>query len=144
MTNEFTDYPENSRAAVLRVAILIVYSDLSWHDLERAQLEEVYRNICVMLDEDLDDDELLRELEIISTDISSEIEELADDEEAEAYWQTCLVSIVSEDIQQLTVGAALALSSGDSEIDANEMSGIARLCDTWDVDIRDAEEIWSD
>ena len=144
MSNEFTDYPENSRAAILRVAILIVYSDLSWHDLERAQLEEVYRNICVMLDEDLDDDERQRELDTISTDISSEIEELVDEEETEAYWQTCLVSIVSEDIQQLTVGAALALSSGDSEIDANEMSGIARLCDTWDVDIRDAEEIWSD
>ena len=144
MSNEFTDYPENSRAAILRVAILIVYSDLSWHDLERAQLEEVYRNICVMLDEDLDDDERQRELDTISTDISSEIEELVDEEETEAYWQTCLVSIVSEDIQQLTVGAALALSSGDSEIDANEMSGIDSLCDTWDVDIRDAEEIWSD
>lgn len=144
MKSVVDDYPENSRAAILRVAILVVYSDGSWHELERAQLEDVYRNICVMLDDDLEDDELLRELEIISTDVPEEIENLEDEDETEAYWQACLESIVSEDIQQLTVGAALALSSGDSEIDAEEMSGITRLCDTWDVAVKDAEDIWSD
>ena len=144
MNDNVMDYPENSRAAILRLAILVVYSDRSWHEQERAQLEDVYRNICVMLDDDLDDDLLLRELDTISTDVPDEIEDLADEEEMEAYWQACMACIVSEDIQQLTVGAALALSSGNSEIDANEMSGIARLCDAWDVDVTDAEELWSD
>lgn len=138
------DYPENSRAAILRVAILVVYSDGSWHELERAQLEDVYRNICVMLDDDLEDDELLRELDTISNDVPEEIGDLDDEDDSEAYWQICLSSIVSEDIQQLTVGAALALSSGDSEIDAGEMAGIARLCDAWDVTVKDAEDIWND
>jgi len=141
---DVTDYPENSRAAILRVAIMVVYSDASWHELEREQLEDVYRNICVMLDDDLDDDLLLRELDEISTDVANEIEDLADEEEKESYWQTCTEPIVVEDIQQLAVGAALALSSGDSEIDAGEMSGISRLCEAWDVDVKDAEEIWSD
>ena len=144
MRYDVTDYPENSRAAILRVAIMVVYSDASWHELEREQLEDVYRNICVMLDDDLDDDLLLRELDEISTDVANEIEDLADEEEKESYWQTCTEPIVVEDIQQLAVGAALALSSGDSEIDAGEMSGISRLCEAWDVDVKDAEEIWSD
>ena len=144
MRYDVTDYPENSRAAILRVAIMVVYSDASWHELEREQLEDVYRNICVMLDDDLDDDLLLRELDEISTDVANEIEDLADEEEKESYWQTCMEPIVVEDIQQLAVGAALALSSGDSEIDAGEMSGISRLCEAWDVDVKDAEEIWSD
>lgn len=144
MTSNATDYPENSRAAILRVAILVVYSDASWHELERAQLEDVYRNICVMLDDDLDDDQLLRELDEISTDVVEEIEDQQDEDDMEAYWQACLEPIVSEDIQQLTVGAALALSSGDSEIDENERSGIARLCDTWDVSEDDAWDIWND
>ncbi|MDH3431792.1 MAG: hypothetical protein OEQ14_17470 [Gammaproteobacteria bacterium] len=144
MNDDVVDYPENSRAAILRVAILVVYSNTSWHELERAQLEDVYRNICVMLDDDLDDELLLDELDTISADVQNEIEDLTDEEESEAYWRACLASIVSEDIQQLTVGAALALSSGDGEIDADEMSGITRLCDAWDVNINDAQEIWSD
>ncbi len=144
MKHDITDYSEDSRAAILRMAILVVYSDGSWHELEREQLEGVYRNICVMLDDDLDDDQLFRELDAISTDVADEIEALADEEEVEAYWETCMASIVEEDVQQLAVGAALALSSGDSEIDASEMAGIARLCDAWGTDLTDAQEIWSD
>lgn len=144
MRSVVDDYPENSRAAILRVAILVVYADSSWHELERAQLEDVYRNICVMLDDDLDDEELLRELDTISTDVPEEIENLEDEDEKEAYWNLCIAAIVLEDLQQLTVGAALALSSGDSEIDADEMSGIARLCEAWDVAVKDAEDLWSD
>ena len=143
MTNDAT-YSEDSRAAVLRIAILVTYSDGTWHDLEREHLEDVYRNICVMLDEDLDDETLLQELDEISTDVSDEIEALADDDDIESYWDDCLASIVSEDIQQLAVAAALALAVGDSEIDTSEFSGIARLCDAWDVDLKDAEEIWGD
>jgi tellurite resistance protein len=142
--SDVDEYPENSRAAILRAAILVVCSDGSWHELERAQLEDVYRNICVMLDDDLEDDELLRELDTISSEVPEEIGDLDEEEETEAYWQHCIASIVSEDLQQLTVGAALALSSGDSEIDADEMSGIARLCDAWDVTVKDAEDIWND
>jgi tellurite resistance protein len=137
-------YPEDSRAAILRIAILVAYSDSSWHDLERARLENIYRNICVMLDEDLDDDALLRELDEITTDVPTEIEALADDDDIDAYWEDCLSSIVSEDIQQLAVAASLALAVGDSEIDAGELSGIARLCEEWDVALSDAEEIWND
>lgn len=136
-------YPSDSRAAVLRIAILVADSDGSWHDLEREQLEDVYRNICVMLDEDLDDEELLQELDEISSDVLAEIEALTDDD-FESYWDSCLASVVSEDVQQLAVAAALAVVVGDSEIDASEMSGIARLCDAWDVDVSDAEAIWND
>ena len=136
-------YPSDSRAAVLRIAILVADSDGSWHDLEREQLEDVYRNICVMLDEDLDDEELLQELDEISSDVLAEIEALTDDD-FESYWDSCLTSVVSEDVQQLAVAAALAVVVGDSEIDASEMSGIARLCDAWDVDVSDAEAIWND
>ena len=138
------DYSEDSRTAILRVAILVAYSDTSWHELERAHLEDVYRNICVMLDEDLDDELFARELDEVSTDVPDEIEDLSSDEDKEAYWQDCLASIVSEDIQQLTVAAALALSMGDSEIDPAEMSGIARLCATWDVALKDAQDVWND
>jgi tellurite resistance protein len=144
MISDYIDYPENSRAAILRVAILVVYSDGSWHELERRQLESVYRNICVMLDDDLEEDQFLLELEEISSEVTDQIENFADEEEAEAYWEMCLGSIVSEDIQQLTVGAALALSTGDSEIDANEMSAIVRLGSAWRVSVKDAEEIWND
>jgi len=143
MTNG-ASYPSDSRAAVLRIAILVVDADGSWDNLERAQLESVYRNICVMLDDDLDDVELLRELDEISYDVLAEIESLADDDDVESYWDSCLSSIVSEDIQQLAVAAALALAVGDSEIDAEEMSGIARLCDTWNIEVSDAEAIWND
>ena len=136
-------YPSDSRAAVLRIAILVADSDGSWHYLEREQLEDVYRNICVMLDEDLDDEELLQELDEISSDVLAEIEALTDDD-FESYWDSCLTSVVSEDVQQLAVAAALAVVVGDSEIDASEMSGIARLCDAWDVDVSDAEAIWND
>ena len=86
----FEDYPENSRSAILRAAILVAYSDSTWHELEREQLEKVYRNVCVMLDADLDDEILLRELDKISTDVPEEIRGLGDDEEREAFWQTCL------------------------------------------------------
>ena len=143
MTNG-ASYASDSRAAVLRIAILVSDSDSSWHDLERAQLEDVYRNICVMLDEDLDDDELLRELDEISSDVLAEIEALADDDDVESYWDNCLASVVSEDVQQLAVAAALALAIGDSEIDTDEMSGIARLCEAWDIDVSDAEAVWND
>ena len=143
MTNG-ASYTSDSRAAVLRIAILVSDSDSSWHDLERAQLEDVYRNICVMLDEDLDDDELLRELDEISSDVLAEIEALADDDDVESYWDSCLASVVSEDVQQLAVAAALALAIGDSEIDTDEMSGIARLCAAWDIDVSDAEAVWND
>lgn len=143
MTND-ASYSSDSRAAVLRIAILVCDSDNSWHYLERAQLEGVYRNICVMLDEDLDDDELLRELDEISSDVLAEIESLADDEDVESYWDSCLASVVSEDVQQLAVAAALALAIGDSEIDTGEMSGIARLCDAWDIEVSDAEAVWND
>lgn len=139
-----TDYPEDSRTAILRVAILVACSDGSWHELERAHVEDVYRNICVMLDDDLDDDVLSRELDEISADVPAEIEELANEEDTESYWQTCLAPIVSEDIQQLAVAAALALSIADSEISEDEMSGIARLCEAWDVTLKDAQAIWSD
>jgi len=144
VTDNVTDYPEDSRSAVLRVAILVTDSDGSWHQLELAQLEDVYRNICVMLDEDLEDEQFSSELDTITSDVVEEIEALADEDEAETYWQTCLAPIVSEDIQQLTVGAALALSVGDGEIDAEELSGLRRLCDTWDVTVKDAVGTWTD
>jgi len=140
----FEDYPENSRSAILRAAILVAYSDSTWHELEREQLEKVYRNVCVMLDADLDDEILLRELDKISTDVPEEIRGLGDDEEREAFWQTCLAPIVSRDIQQLTIAAALKLSGGDSEIGAAEVSGLARMCKAWDVNVKDAQEIWND
>lgn len=138
------DYLEDSRTAILRVAIMVAYSDTSWHELEREHLEEVYRNICVMLDEDLDDELFERELDELTSDVPAEIEELASEEEKEAYWQECLEPIVSEDIQQLAVAAALALSIGDSEIDPEEMSGINRLCAAWNVTLKDAEDVWND
>ena len=144
MRNAATDYPENSRFAILRVAILVARSDDNWNTLEREQLEGVYRNICVMLDADLDDDMILQELETISTDVSDEIEDLSDEEDTEAYWQTCLAPVVSDDIQELTVAAALALSSADGDLDAEEMSALARLCEAWDVDAGDAQDIWDD
>ena len=144
MRNAATDYPENSRFAILRVAILVARSDDNWNTLEREQLEGVYRNICVMLDADLDDDMILQELETISTDVSDEIEDLSDEEDTEAYWQTCLSPVVSDDIQELTVAAALALSSADGDLDAEEMSALARLCEAWDVDAGDAQDIWDD
>ncbi|MDH3274975.1 MAG: hypothetical protein OEM64_12335 [Gammaproteobacteria bacterium] len=139
-----TEYPDNSRSAILRVAIRVACADGSWTELEREQLEGVYRNICVMLDDDLDDDLLLWELDTIATDVENEIADLMDDEEAEEYWQTCLAPIVSSDIQDMTVAAALALSSADSELDVDEMAGLSRLCDEWDVRIQDAQDIWSD
>jgi tellurite resistance protein len=139
-----TDYPDNSRSAVLRLAIRVACADGSWTELEREQLEEVYRNICVMLDDDLDEDLFLWELDTIASDVSGEIDDLADDEETEAYWQTCLAPIVSSDIQEMTVAAALALSSADNEVDADELAGLSRLCDEWDVRIQDAKDIWSD
>ncbi|MDH5619255.1 MAG: hypothetical protein OEZ11_11500 [Gammaproteobacteria bacterium] len=46
-------YPEDSRTAVVRIAIPVAYSDGSWHDLQRAHLEDIYRNIRVMPDADL-------------------------------------------------------------------------------------------
>ena len=138
------DYPEDSREAVLRTAILVTDSNGSWHELERARLEDVYKNICVMLDEDLDDEIVAQELDEISSDVLAEIEDLSTDDDMESYWQDCLESIVSEDIQLLAVGAAAALAMGDSEIDESEMSGISRLCDAWDVSLKDAEAIWSD
>ena len=144
MRNDVTDYPENSRSAILRVAILVACSDGTWDELEREQLENVYRNICVMLDDDLEDDLVLRELEEISTDAVDEIEDLSDDEETEAYWQACLAPVVSDDIQELTVAAALALSSADGELDAEEMSALERLCREWGVDVKDAQDIWDD
>lgn len=144
MRYDVNDYPENSRSAILRVAILVARSDDNWNTLEREQLEGVYRNICVMLDDDLDDDVILQELEIISTDVSDEIEDLSDDEAIEAYWQDCLAPVVSDDIQELTVAAALALSSADGEPNEEESSALARLCDEWDVDVGDAQDIWRD
>ena len=144
MRNDITDYPENSRSAILRVAILVACSDGYWSELEREQLENVYRNICVMLDEDLDDDLILWELDTISTDVVYENENLSDDEEREAYWQTCLTAVVSDDIQELTIAAALALSSADGELDAEEKSALDRLCREWDVDVEDAQDIWDD
>ena len=143
-----TDYPDNSRSAILRVAIRVACADGSWTELEREQLEGVYRNICVMLDDDLDDDlddELfLWELDTIAGDVVAEIESLSDDEESEAYWETCLEAIVLDDIQEMTVAAALALSSADSELDVEELAGLCRLRDEWNVSIQDAQDIWSD
>ena len=144
MRKDVIDYPDSSRSAILRVAILVACSDGQWSELEREQLENVYRNICVMLDDDLDDELILWELETISTDVAYEIEELSDAEETEAYWQTCLAAVVSDDIQELTVAAALALSSADGELDAEEASAITRLCGEWDVNIEDAQDIWDD
>ena len=143
MTNN-TDYFEDSRTAVLRIAILAAYSDTSWHELERAHLEEVYRNICVMLDEDLEDELFAREVDQVTTDVPAEIEELLSDEDKESYWEDCMAAIVSEDIQHLAVAAALALSIGDSEIDPAEMASITRLCNTWDVTLKDAQAVWND
>jgi tellurite resistance protein len=140
----YDDYPENSRSAILRAAILVVYSDGTWHELERAGLEAVYRNICVMLDDDLDDDIFLEELETISTDVPEEILDLETDEEREEYWQTCLASIVSRDIQQLTVAAAFMLASSDSEINPSEAQAIRRMRKAWDVNLKDALEIWNE
>jgi len=140
----YDDYPENSRSAILRAAILVVYSDGTWHELERAGLEDVYRNICVMLDADLDEDILLEELETISTDVPEEILDLDTDEEREEYWQTCLASIVSRDIQQLTVAAAFMLASSDSEINPSEAQALRRMRKAWDVDLKDALEIWNE
>ena len=144
MGNDATDYSENSRSAILRLAILVARSDDHWNTLEREQLEGVYRNICVMLDDDLDDDVILQELETISTDVSDEIEDLTDEEDTEAYWQACLAPVVSDDIQELTVAAALTLSSADGDLDAEETSALARLCEEWDVDVGDAQDIWGD
>lgn len=144
MRNYFADYPENSRSAILRAAILVVYSDGSWHEMERAELESVYRNICIMLDADLDDETMLRELDEIANDVPEEIEELETDEEREDFWQTCLAPIVSRDIQQLTVAAALKLASSDSEIDSSEATGLARMCKEWEVTVKDAMEIWNE
>lgn len=139
-----TDYPDNSRSSILRVAIRVACADGSWTELEREQLEGVYRNICVMLDDDLDEDLFLWELDTIASDVAGEIENLSDDEEAEAYWQTCLAPIVSSDIQEMAVAAALALSSADSELDVDELASLSRLCDEWDVRIQDAKDIWTD
>lgn len=144
MSNDIADYPENSRAAILRIAILVVYSDGNWHELEREELEAVYRNICVLLDEDIEDEDLLPELDEISTDVTEQIEDFMDEDEAVEYWDDCMAALTSEDIQQVAVGAAIALSGGDSEIDAEEMSGISRLCEAWDVSVRDALDIWTD
>ena len=144
MRQVYDDYPENSRSAILRAAILVVYSDGTWHELERAGLETIYRNICVMLDDDLDEDILLEELETISTDVPEEILDLDTDEEREEYWQTCLASIVSRDIQQLTVAAACMLASSDSEINPSEAQALRRMRKAWDVDLKDALEIWNE
>lgn len=142
--NDVTDYPENSRSAILRVAILVACSDNYWSEFERGQLESVYRNICVMLDDDLEDDIILWELETITTDVVYEIESLSGEEETEAFWQTCVGAVVSDDIQELTVAAALALSTADGELDTEETSAVNRLCGEWDVDVEDAQDIWDD
>ena len=144
MRQVYDDYPENSRSAILRAAILVVYSDGTWYELERAGLETIYRNICVMLDDDLDEDILLEELETISTDVPEEILDFDTDEEREEYWQTCLASIVSRDIQQLTVAAAFMLASSDSEINSSEAQALRRMRNAWDVDLKDALEIWNE
>ena len=144
MRQVYDDYPENSRSAILRAAILVVYSDGTWHELERAGLETIYRNICVMLDDDLDEDILLQELETISTDVPEEILDFDTDEEREEYWQTCLASIVSRDIQQLTVAAAFMLASSDSEINPSEARALRRMRKAWDVNLKDALEIWNE
>ena len=144
MRQVYDDYPENSRSAILRAAILVVYSDGTWHELERAGLENIYRNICVMLDDDLDEDILLQELEMISTDVPEEIQGLDTDEEREEYWQTCLAPIVSRDIQQLTVAAAFMLASSDSEINPSEAQALRRMRTAWDVGLKDALEIWNE
>lgn len=144
MRANFEDYPENSRSAILRAAILVADSDGSWHELERAQLEDVYRNICVMLDADLDEDQMLQELETIATDVPEEISDLSSDEERDGYWETCLAPIVSRDIQQLTVAAAMKLAGADSEIDSDEASGLERMRKAWDVNVKDALEIWNE
>ena len=144
MRQNYDDYPENSRSAILRAAILVAYSDGTWHELERAELENIYRNICVMLDDDLDDDILLQELETISTDVPEEIQDLDTDEEREEYWQDCLAPIVSPDIQELTVAAALMLASSDSEINSSEAHGLERMRKEWQVDLKDALEIWNE
>ena len=138
------DYPENSRSAILRAAILVACSDGTWHEMEREQLENVYRNICVMLDDDLDDEILLQELDTISTDVPEQIEDLDTDEEREEYWRVCLEPIVLTDIQQLTVAAALTLAGSDSEINSSEVCGLARMCKAWDVNVKDSLDIWND
>ena len=144
MRNYFADYPENSRSAILRAAIVVAYSDGSWHEMERAQLEDVYRNICVMLDADLDDEYVLRELDEISSDVPQEIEEIETDDEREEFWKTCLAPLVSRDIQQLTVAAALKLASSDKEIEPSEMTSLLRMCKEWDVNVKDAIDIWNE
>ncbi len=142
MRNYFAEYPENSRSAILRVAILVAQADGSWHVLERERLETVYRNICNLLDADLDDDLLLEELDLIATDVPDEIRKFETDEEREAYWQKCLAPIVSRDIQHTTVMAALRLAGGDGEIQPKEAASIGRLRQTWDVSLEDASEYW--
>jgi hypothetical protein len=38
----------------------------------------------------------------------------------------------------------MTLSGGSSETDADEMAGVTRLCDEWNVDVVDALDIWND
>lgn len=144
MRYDSPDYPENSREAILRIAILAVDADGDWHELEREYLAEVYRNICVMLDDDLDEEELLREVEDILNDVSYQIGDLTDTDDSDEYWQDCLDAITSEDLQHVAVGAAMTLSGGSSETDADELAGVTRLCDEWGVDVIDALDIWND
>ena len=136
MRNYFRDYSENSRSAILRVAILVAYSDDRLHRLERVRLEESYKNICRWLDADIDDELLRRELDTIESDTRGEIDNLDSDEEREEYWQKCISSIVSRDVQQLTVLSAHHIADGDSELTPNEASGISRLCDVWGIDLK--------
>jgi len=140
MRSYFCDYPDNSRSAILRAAIMVAHSDGDWHNLERDRLEIKYRDLCRMLDADLDDDLLLKELDTITQDVPDEIDQLDSDEEREAYWKKCLAPIVSRDIQQVTVMAAVRIASGDGEIDPTEAAGLRRLCKECDTDLREALE----
>lgn len=138
MRNYFADYPQNSRSAILRAAILVSLADGRWHRLERDKLEGVYRDVCRMLDADLDNELMLKELDTIITDVPNEVRSFHSDEEREEYWNECMAPIVSRDIQEVAVMAAHRISSGDGEIQPKEASGLSRLCEAWDVNLGDA------
>lgn len=132
------DYAENSSSAILRLAIFVAVADESWHKLERERLEHTYLDVCRRLDVENDDAASLRELNRVAEEVPDEIRKLSSKEERDTYLGKCMAPILSKDVQQIAVGAALRVAGGDSELQPREVSTIWRICKEWGIDPKDA------
>jgi tellurite resistance protein len=120
---------------IIRMALLVAYSDGSLHAMEYTKAEEVFSEIADEYLGEHDPTFFTGQLERISEGLREEVDGLESEEIIALAFNTA-ERIEDRSSQELAIVAALRVAYGDFELDALESSCITDIARNWNITLK--------